>query len=71
MLMMFRIPSRHRTKILLLGVALVVVITATAVTQITLNAWNRPFYDALSHKDLHGSLSSSQFSSSSPAPSWS
>ena len=54
MLMMFRIPSRHRTKILLLGVALVVVIAATAVTQIRLNAWNRPFYDALARKDLHG-----------------
>jgi vitamin B12/bleomycin/antimicrobial peptide transport system ATP-binding/permease protein len=54
MLMMFRIPSRQRTKILLLGVALVVVIAATAVTQIRLNAWNRPFYDALARKDLHG-----------------
>jgi vitamin B12/bleomycin/antimicrobial peptide transport system ATP-binding/permease protein len=53
MLMMFRIPSRQRTKILLLGVALVAVIAATAFTQIRLNAWNRPFYDALARKDLH------------------
>jgi vitamin B12/bleomycin/antimicrobial peptide transport system ATP-binding/permease protein len=51
--MMFQIPSRQRTKILLLGAALVVVIAATAVTQIRLNAWNRPFYDALARKDLH------------------
>src|SRR5262245_14166600 len=44
--------SPQRTKILLLGVALVVVIGATAFAQIRLNAWNQPFYDAIQRKDL-------------------
>jgi vitamin B12/bleomycin/antimicrobial peptide transport system ATP-binding/permease protein len=42
MLMMFRITSPQRTKIVLLGVALVLVIAATAFGQIRLNAWNSP-----------------------------
>ena len=56
--MMFRAfwASRQRNKILLLGVAIVAVIGATAFGQVKLNAWNKPFYDALSHKDLHGFL---------------
>ena len=37
---------------MLLGVAIVAVIGVTAFGQVKLNAWNRPFYDALSHKDL-------------------
>ena len=55
---MFRVllASPQRTKLLLLGVALVAVIGATAFGQIRLNAWNRPFYDALARKDLHGFL---------------
>ena len=53
MLMMFRITSPQRTKILLLGVALVLVIAATAFGQIRLNAWNQPFYNALERRDLH------------------
>jgi putative ATP-binding cassette transporter len=53
MLMMFRITSPQHTKILLLGVAIVFVIAATAFGQIGLNAWNQPFYDALQRKDLH------------------
>jgi putative ATP-binding cassette transporter len=48
--------SPSRNKIVLLGVALVAVIGATAFGQVKLNAWNQPFYDALSHKDLHGFL---------------
>ena len=56
MLMMFRITSPQRTKIVLLGVALVLVIAATAFGQIRLNAWNQPFYNALQHRDLHGFL---------------
>src|ERR1700724_1709377 len=48
--------SPERTKIVLLGVALVAVIGATAFGQVKLNAWNQPFYDALSHKNLHGFL---------------
>ena len=34
--------------------ALVVVIAATALYQIRLNAWNKPFYDSLTHKDFPG-----------------
>src|SRR5260370_29636157 len=54
MLMMFRalMASPQRNKILLLGLSLVVVIGATAYGQIVLNAWNRPFYDALARRDL-------------------
>ena len=48
--------SPERIKIVLLGVALVAVIAATAFGQVKLNAWNQPFYDALSHKNLHGFL---------------
>jgi vitamin B12/bleomycin/antimicrobial peptide transport system ATP-binding/permease protein len=48
--------SPQRNRILLLGLALVVVIGGTAFGQVRLNAWNQPFYDALSHKDLHGFL---------------
>src|SRR5271157_5089934 len=48
--------SPQRTKILLLGVSLVVVIGSTAYGQIVLNAWNRPFYDAIGRRDLHGFL---------------
>jgi putative ATP-binding cassette transporter len=56
MLMMFRITSPQRSKIVLLGVALVLVIAATAFGQIRLNAWNQPFYNALQRRDLHGFL---------------
>ena len=53
-LTMFRafMASPQRNKIVLLGVALVAVIGATAFGQVRLNAWNRPFYDALAHKDM-------------------
>jgi putative ATP-binding cassette transporter len=44
--------SRQRNKILMLGAALVAVVGATAYMQIRLNAWNRPFYNALARKDL-------------------
>jgi vitamin B12/bleomycin/antimicrobial peptide transport system ATP-binding/permease protein len=54
MLMMFRITSPQRIKIVLLGVGLVLVIAATAFGQIRLNAWNQPFYNALERWDLHG-----------------
>jgi putative ATP-binding cassette transporter len=43
--------SRERHQLLMLAVGLVAVVTATAYTQIRLNAWNQPFYDALIHKD--------------------
>jgi putative ATP-binding cassette transporter len=44
--------SPQRTKILLLNVSIVAVIGATAYGQIMLNAWNRPFYDAIARKDI-------------------
>ena len=44
--------SPQRTKILLLNVSIVAVIGATAFGQIMLNAWNRPFYDAIARKDI-------------------
>jgi putative ATP-binding cassette transporter len=52
---MFRafLGSPQRTKLLLLGIA---VIGATAFGQVRLNAWNQPFYDALARKDLRGFL---------------
>jgi putative ATP-binding cassette transporter len=39
--------------IITLMVAAFVVIGATAYVQIRLNIWNKPFYDALSRRDLH------------------
>jgi putative ATP-binding cassette transporter len=58
MRMMFRAfwTSPQRNKILLLVAALVAVIGATAFGQVKLNAWNQPFYDALSRKDFRGFL---------------
>ncbi|MEF3366171.1 ABC transporter ATP-binding protein/permease [Methylocystis sp. 9N] len=46
--------SRQRRALYGLGVAVVVIVAATAYGQIRLNAWNEPFYDALSRKDLPG-----------------
>jgi putative ATP-binding cassette transporter len=37
-----------------LGAAIFVVIAATAYGQILINGWNKPFFDALSHRDLTG-----------------
>ena len=44
--------SRQRGKVILLLVALVAVVGASVYAQILLNAWNQPFYDALSRKDV-------------------
>jgi putative ATP-binding cassette transporter len=44
--------SSERTELLLLAAGLVVVVGATAYTQIRLNAWNQPFYDALTRKNM-------------------
>jgi vitamin B12/bleomycin/antimicrobial peptide transport system ATP-binding/permease protein len=44
--------SRERNKLLTLAAALTVVIAAMAVAQIRLNAWSKPFYDALTRKDM-------------------
>src|SRR5215475_12506619 len=37
-------------------VSIIVVIVVTAYGQIRLNRWNKPFYDALSRRDLHDFL---------------
>ncbi len=44
--------SRQRNKLIMLAIALTVVVAATAYMQIRLNAWNRPFYNALTDKDM-------------------
>jgi vitamin B12/bleomycin/antimicrobial peptide transport system ATP-binding/permease protein len=44
--------SQERHQLMMLGAGLVVVISATAYMQIQLNAWNRPFYDALTRKEV-------------------
>jgi vitamin B12/bleomycin/antimicrobial peptide transport system ATP-binding/permease protein len=44
--------SRERNWLLMLATGLVVVVAATAYMQIRLNAWNQPFYNALTHKDI-------------------
>jgi putative ATP-binding cassette transporter len=43
--------ASERNYLLCLTGALLVVLSATAYAQILLNAWNKPFYDALTHKD--------------------
>jgi vitamin B12/bleomycin/antimicrobial peptide transport system ATP-binding/permease protein len=48
--------SPERNHVLLLGLGLVAVIGVSAFGQVRLNAWNQPFYDALSHKNLSGFL---------------
>jgi vitamin B12/bleomycin/antimicrobial peptide transport system ATP-binding/permease protein len=45
--------SPARGALLALCVAIFVVVVATAYGQIKLNSWNQPFYDALSHKNMH------------------
>ncbi len=44
--------ARVRNVLFMLWGALFVVIAATAYGQIRLNAWNQPFYDALSHRNF-------------------
>src|SRR5262249_31362102 len=46
------LASRVRSLLLLLGLAVFVVILATAYGQNALNNWNKPFYDALARRDL-------------------
>jgi vitamin B12/bleomycin/antimicrobial peptide transport system ATP-binding/permease protein len=44
--------SPVRNTLLVLGGAVLLVVIATAYGQVRLNRWNRPFYDALSHRDF-------------------
>ncbi|HXY57152.1 MAG TPA: ABC transporter ATP-binding protein/permease [Methylocystis sp.] len=46
------LASSARGPLIWLGLALVIVIGVTAYGQIELNAWNKPFYDALSRRDV-------------------
>ncbi len=46
--------SRVRTKVLLIGPALIGVILLTAYATVLLNQWNAPFYDAIARRDLPG-----------------
>ncbi len=50
------IASRVGRALVLLTAAIFVVIAATAYWQIRLNSWNKPFYDALSRRDMPGFL---------------
>ena len=49
--------SPGRKRLLLLAIGLAIVISATAVAQLRLNAWNKPFYDAIEHRDVETFLS--------------
>src|SRR6202167_4510058 len=44
--------SRVRNKLLALAAGLFLTVVATAYGQIRLNSWNKPFYDALAHREL-------------------
>ena len=46
--------SPVRNTLLVLASSIVLIVAATAYGQIRLNSWNQPFYDALSHRNLHG-----------------
>jgi len=50
------LASPQRNALIALGIGLCAVVGATAVGQVKLNAWNQPFYDALSRKDLRSFL---------------
>src|SRR5271170_603053 len=49
--------AEQPNKLLMLAGALIGVVGATAYMQIRLNSWNRPFYNALTNKDMPGFLS--------------
>ncbi len=50
----FASPAAGRLRVLI--VSLILVVVATAYGQIRLNNWNKPFYDALSRRDLRDFL---------------
>jgi putative ATP-binding cassette transporter len=45
--------SPVRKSLLVLASCIFLIVAATAYGQIRLNGWNQPFYDALSHRNLH------------------
>ena len=45
--------SPVRNSLLVLAISIFLVVAVTAYGQIRLNRWNQPFYDALSHRNLH------------------
>src|SRR5580700_10399231 len=49
-------PSTVGKALVVLMISIVVVLIATAYGQIRLNGWNKPFYDALSRRDLRDFL---------------
>src|SRR6516162_7595842 len=51
MAMLYR-GSPERKRLLMLAAGIFIVIAATAHMQVRLNAWNQPFYDALTRKDV-------------------
>jgi vitamin B12/bleomycin/antimicrobial peptide transport system ATP-binding/permease protein len=48
--------SRQRNKLLTLAGGLIVAVGGTAYMQMRLNSWNRPFYNALTNKDMSAFL---------------
>ncbi len=46
------LASAVRNRLFLLGTLIVLVVIATAYGQIRLNRWNKPFYDALAHREF-------------------
>jgi len=48
--------SPVRRSLIALVVSIILVVVVTAYGQIRLNRWNKPFYDALSRRDLHDFL---------------
>jgi putative ATP-binding cassette transporter len=46
--------TEGRRRLTLLSIAIVLVVCATVAAQVALNAWNRPFYDAIQRRDLAG-----------------
>ena len=48
--------SNERHQLLMLAAGLVGIVVVTAYMQVRLNAWNQPFYDALTRKDLSAFL---------------
>ena len=45
--------SPVRNALIMLAACIFCIVAATAYGQIRLNGWNQPFYDALSHRNLH------------------